>query len=77
MAKQFEIGQTYQARSACDYDCIWSWTVKSRTGKFIVLTDRYGVEKRVGVRSYDGNETASPLGRYSMSPSIYADRPAA
>lgn len=74
MTKQFEVGKTYQARSACNYDSVWSWKVKSRTSKFIHVVDESGKDKRVGVRSYDGCEVASPLGRYSMSPTIYANR---
>lgn len=72
----FQVGATYSARSLCDYDCIWTFEVVSRTAKFITirnLTD--GETVRVGVRTFDGDEAASPLGTYSMSPTIRASRP--
>ena len=70
---RFQVGHTYRTRSACDWDCIFSYTVVSRTAKFLTLDDGYQV-RRVGVRVWDGRETASPEGRYSMSPLITADR---
>ena len=70
----FEIGGTYTARSACNSDCIWEWTVIKRTAKFITIEDDHGKISRVGVRVSDGSETADPMGRYSLSPVIRADR---
>ena len=71
MAK-FEIGLTYSTRSACDHECVFSWTVTARTAKFVTLEDRHGEVSRVGVSVYDGEETCYPSGRYSMAPSIRA-----
>lgn len=76
MTTTFQIGQIYSARSACDHECIFYWTVTARTAKQITLEDRHGRVSKRGIRTYDGVEVCSPDGRYSMSPSIYANRPA-
>lgn len=69
----FQIGKTYTCRSICDYDTIFSFTVVKRTAKFITITNSFGDSSRVGIRAdIDGNESASPLGVYSMSPTIRA-----
>ncbi|HUS43269.1 MAG TPA: hypothetical protein VMY16_11435 [Ilumatobacteraceae bacterium] len=74
----FEIGSTYTARSASNYDCIWSWTVVDRTAKFITISEFSEPSKtsRVGVRVWNDIESAMPFGRYSMAPVITADRKA-
>lgn len=72
--KQFEIGQTYSTRSSCDWDTIFSWTVIKRTAKFITVDDGYGEIKRVGVKVWNGVESAMPYGNYSMSPVIRAGK---
>ena len=70
----FEVGDTYTARSACNNDCIYEWTVTKRTAKFITVETKYGDIARVGVK-VDGNvENALPFGNYSMAPMIFADR---
>lgn len=70
----FEVGSTYQARSACDSDCIWTLEVISRTAKFVTLKDvDTGATMRVGVRSHDGEEWASLFGSFSMAPVIRAE----
>ncbi len=71
----FEIGTTYEARSACDYDCIFRFTVTKRTAKFITVDNSMGETKRVGIKTWDGVEAALPLDSYSMAPVIKADRP--
>lgn len=71
----FEVGSTYSARSASNYDCVWIFEVVSRTPKFVTLVqgdDRMRVKAHV---SKDGIEWALPLGTYSMAPAIWADRP--
>jgi hypothetical protein len=71
----FQVGQIVSANSACDYDCVWTFEVVSRTAKFITLRDQgTGNTMRVGVRVYDGEEWASPFGRYSMAPVVRAGR---
>lgn len=77
MAHQFEIGKIYSARSACDHECIFSFKVIARTAKQLTLQDKHGEISKRGVRTYDGIEVCSPFGRYSMSPTIYANREAA
>lgn len=72
----FQVGSTYEARSACDYDCVWTFTVTARTARFITIVDRDRETRRVGVRVWNGVESASPLGTYSMAPVIRAERPA-
>lgn len=77
----FEVGSRYQARSIGDYDCVWTFLVLARTAKFITIQDishGEGDVMRVGVRVFNfsgSRETASPFGRYSMSPLISADTP--
>lgn len=71
----FEVGKTYRVRSLGDWDCIFSFVVVDRTAKFVRL--RHGNASgtlRVGVRIWDGVETAKPFGTYSMCPTIRADR---
>lgn len=73
----FQVGQTVQARSACDSDCVWTFTVTARTAKFVTLQDvDTGDTMRVGVRSHDGEEWASPFGSFSMAPVVRAGAPA-
>ena len=73
MTKEFKIGKTYTARSACDHNCIFAFTVVARTAKQITIESNTG-SKKVGVtfNEYDNCEMAYPLGRYSMAPSIQA-----
>lgn len=70
---KFQPGLKYSARSVCDYNCIWTFTVVKRTAKFITIEDKFGEVTRVGVSEWDGAETAYPFGKYSMCPSIRAD----
>lgn len=71
---RFEVGQQVTARSAGDYDCIWTFTVTKRTKCFVTLTEDSGEVHRVGVREHDGEEWASPFGTYSMAPVVRAGR---
>lgn len=73
-AASFEVGNRYQARSACNSDCVWTFEVLSRTAKFVSLLDvDNGDTMRVGVRASDGEEWASPFGTFSMAPVIRAE----
>jgi len=75
-AKTFEVGTTYMARSICDYDCIYTFTVERRSAKCIWIKDTFGKVKKRGVRTApDGIEWCLPLGSFSMAPSLQADRP--
>lgn len=70
---QFQAGKTYSTRSICDYDCIFSFEVISRTAKQLTLRQQGKTFKR-GVYSYDGIEHCKPSGSYSMCPVISADK---
>jgi len=70
---QFKVGSTYTARSACDYDCLYAWTVVSRTAKTISV-EYHGRVTRRGVFVIDGVEYCKPFGTYSMCPFIEAGR---
>jgi len=65
---KFQPGKTYSTRSACDYNCIFSVTIASRTARTVTTTD--GKTFRPGV--YDGAEFIKPMGNYSMAPIIRA-----
>ena len=70
---KFETGKKYFTRSICDSDCIWTFEVIKRTAKRITIQNGSKVSI-VGVNEYDGAELCYPLGRYSMSPILRADR---
>jgi hypothetical protein len=70
---KFEAGKTYKTRSICDYDCVFSYSVVSRSDKTITVAYR-GAVKRCKIQVGDGVEFAYPEGRYSMAPVIKADR---
>ena len=68
----FQVGTTYTTTSIGDSECLFRFTVISRTAKFVTFdTNGLGI-KRVGVRVWDDVEYALPLGRYSMAPSVDA-----
>lgn len=72
--KRFQVGETYATRSACNYDCIYRFTVIKRTAKFLFLDDGHGNVERRGVYSFeDGVEHCKPNGTYSMCAIIDAD----
>lgn len=73
-ATRFEIGKTYATRSLCDWDTVFSFTVVARTAKTVTIeSNAWGQVKR-GIRLYGDVESCKPLGSYSMSPTIHADR---
>ena len=67
----FTTGTTYTTCPTRDY--VWTFTVTSRTAKFITIEDSHGDTVRVGVWSSDNTEKCFPLGRYSMAPVLTAD----
>lgn len=71
---KFEAGKTYWTRSVCDYDCIIEAEIISRTDKTVKAKLTRG-EKTFRVQVWDDVEVFSPWGRYSMSPTMTADRP--
>lgn len=80
----FQVGNTYEARSLCDFECKWSFTVVARTARFLTLKSdsfRNGSDHsdtaRVGICTWSGHEIARPFGSYSMAPTISSEREAA
>mgnify|MGYP007064445709 FL=1 len=73
--KKFEVGKSYSMRSACDYNCVWTYTVTERTAQTITISDGKVSKKcRISkdVSEYRNAETVYPLGKYSMCPSLTA-----
>jgi hypothetical protein len=69
---RFEVGKSYSCRSLCDYNCVFSFDVVSRTEGTVTL--RYGGEvTRRKIRVRNGVESCSPFGSYSMSPTLNAN----
>ena len=71
---KFEQGQTYATRSICDYDWIITVEVLRRTPKTVVAIVNGQREKRLRIRIWEGVEQVEPMGRYSMSPVVSADK---
>lgn len=73
--KKFEVGKEYSMRSACDHECVWTYTVVERTAATITITDGKEVKKCRVIKKLsemDGRECIKPLGSYSMSPTLRA-----
>ena len=74
--KKFEIGKTYSMRSACNYDCVWTYEVIARTAQMITLKDDFGkiTKCRIAKQTseYFKAECVKPLGSYSMAPILVA-----
>jgi len=68
----FKVGKTYTTRSACDYDCVFSYKVIARTAKQITIERGRGDVVKRGVYLRDGVEYCKPEGTYSMCPVIRA-----
>jgi hypothetical protein len=76
---RFEVGKEYFARSLCDHDCIYRFTVVSRTAKQVTLRSKNETKTIVrGVKErrtdYSNCETCMPHGNYSMAACLSADR---
>lgn len=74
--KRFEVGRRYSMRSACDHDCVWTYTVLARTEKSVMLSDgkhltRCIINKRTSEAL--GAEAVRPMGSYSMAPILTAE----
>ena len=73
--RKFEIGKEYSMRSICNQECVWTYTVIARTAQTITISNGKEVKKcRVvkKISEYRNAETISPLGQYSMAPSLVA-----
>lgn len=63
--KKFEIGKKYMARSVCDYDCVFTVEIVSRTDKSVVV--KGDSNKRCKIYTDNNGEYIIPE-RYSMAP---------
>jgi hypothetical protein len=72
IATTFEPGSVYYVHSNADWDCVFEFTVMSRTAKFVTFKTRYGDIARVGVKVDEDGEWALPFGNYSMDPCVRA-----
>ena len=66
--KTIQSGQTLQARSACDYDTIFTAEVIERKGSFVTVNAMNNTKRVKVQKDQDGNEFIYALGKYSMSP---------
>ena len=72
---RFRIGDRVGARSACDHNTVFSFTVIKRTAKFVTLRRDNGADGeilRVGVKTDERGEWCMPFGSYSMAPVLRA-----
>lgn len=75
---KFETGKTYTTRSACDHECIFSYTIVRRTEKSVWITGVIGckgkpVRRSIKISDIDGSEFIFPEGQYSMCPVLRAE----
>lgn len=70
---RFRVGRTYSTRSACDYECVYSFVILARTAKSVTV-DVHGKTVRRGLQVYHGVEQFKPFGSYSMAAVISADK---
>lgn len=73
-------GQIIKTRSLCDYDCIYTIEILSRSENGFAMVKLEDQEKPVRRKIYtrdDGREYIMAFGRYSMAPAFYAPEPAA
>ncbi len=74
----FQENKTYQCRSICNYDCVWTFKVIKRTPSTITIKDVDSNKVktcRISKKSSEhfGCEIIHPLGSYSMAPSLWAN----
>ena len=74
MTTKFETGKTYYCRSVCDHECVWQFTIASRTAKTIRTTDGKTLRINAQLTAYNQAETVFPKGQYSMAPILTADK---
>lgn len=76
--KTFEIGKTYNTRSACDNDCIIELKVIARTAKTITVELKNEGVKKLRINKRDTEffkaESVRPWGSFSMAPFITAEK---
>jgi hypothetical protein len=67
----FETGKTYSTPSICDHECIFEYTIISRTEKSVKVKTNTGIKSRK-IHLIENIETIFPEGRYSMCPVLKA-----
>jgi len=77
---KFEIGKKYYSTSIGDADFDFIWIVTGRTDKTVELRQVIGSyqpklqdAKKFRISIYEDVEKCSPLGKYSMSPTLRAN----
>lgn len=75
----FKVNETYQCKSICDQDCVWTYKVLKRTASTITIKDIDTKDVktcRISKKSSErfGCEIVNPQGKFSMCPSLWADR---
>ena len=68
---RFKVHMTYETRSICDHNCIFSFTITRRTEKSVWVEVRGELVRR-SITVHDGVETFMPFGSYSMAPIVSA-----
>ena len=74
MTTKFETGKTYACRSVCDHECVWTFTIASRTAKSIRTSEGKTLRINAELTAMNNAETVCPRGRYSMAPILTADK---
>lgn len=72
MENNFTIGKTYEARSLCNYDTVFTAKVIKKTAKTVTIINDVKGEKRCKVYENKDGQFFFPLGRYSMAPRMHA-----
>jgi len=73
--KKFKLGKKYKMKSVCDHNCKWEYEVIKRTKKTITIKQIHdGRINNRRVKVCGDSEYISPLGTYSMSPTLRADK---
>lgn len=71
--QKFIVGNTYTTRSACDYNCVFSFKVVSRTEKSVtIIGDMIDKPSRKKIYTHGTDESFLPYGSFSMAPSVSA-----
>lgn len=72
---KFQVGKTYIMTFITDRNLKIAYKVTKRTAKTITIVadDGEAITRRIKVYKYTNSESVQPLGRYSMSPNLYAN----
>jgi len=72
---RFEVGKRYGHRWIGDSDLFTTYTVISRTKHFIQLAESESDRTfKVKIFNYEGSERCYPRGKYSMCPTLSAEK---